>query len=255
MVHFARFSRFTQHFLTFILHFAHGGFVMAGVIAIGLMGYQLTQFGAEGLNPRSMFGHHSEVAAGETAGVELVDAVYADSVTEPASLSAGFNRVAAAIAKRHRVSPVVVESLVKAAQREGGANGVDPLLILAVVSVESGFNPFAESVFGAQGLMQIIPKFHPEKIALDKGSTALFDPAENIHVGTLILKSYLRSTGNTEAALQLYGGASGDPDMAYSSKVLVEQERLRQIAGLPPVATARTAARLPSSERRLAGEG
>ena len=99
-----------------------------------------------------------------------------------------------------------------------------------VVTVESGFNPFAESVFGAQGLMQIIPKYHQEKISADKGVAALFDPAENIRVGSMIIKEYLRSTGSLEAALQYYGGASSDPAMSYSTRVLSEKERLKQIA-------------------------
>lgn len=236
-----RFSRFTQHLLTFILYFAHGGFVMAGVMVIGLVGYQLTQFGAEGLDPRAMFGYRATVSEADAATAELVDVVYAESTADQTGLSAGLNRVSATIAKRYRVSPIVVESLVKAAQREGQANGIDPLLILAVITVESGFNPFSESVLGAQGLMQIIPRFHADKISADKGAVALFDPAENIRVGAMILKAYQRSTGSVEAALQLYGGASGDSEMAYSAKVLQELDRLRQVAGL--AVPARTAAR------------
>ncbi|MBS1209851.1 MAG: transglycosylase [Proteobacteria bacterium] len=244
MTHIIRFSRFTQHLLAFLLHFAHGSFVMAGVMVIGLVGYQVTEFGSEGLNPRVMFGYRAAVIEEGGASTDLIESAYTESAAETSALTAGLNRVSAAIAKRHRVSPVVVESLVKAAQREGQVNGVDPLLILAVITVESGFNPFSESVLGAQGLMQIIPKFHTDKISIDKGATALFDPAENIHVGTLILKSYLRSSGSVEGALQLYGGASGDPDMGYSSRVLQELDRLRQLAGLST--SARTAARAKS---------
>ncbi|MDP5240188.1 transglycosylase SLT domain-containing protein [Uliginosibacterium sp. 31-16] len=236
-----RFSRFTQHLLTFILYFAHGGFVMAGVMVVGLVGYQLTQFGPEGLDPRAMFGYRATVSEADAATSELVDVVYAESTADQTGLSVGLNRVSTTIAKRYRVSPIVVESLVKAAQREGQANGIDPLLILAVITVESGFNPFSESVLGAQGLMQIIPRFHADKIAADKGAVALFDPAENIRVGAMILKAYQRSTGSVEAALQLYGGASGDSEMAYSAKVLQELDRLRQVAGL--AVPARTAAR------------
>lgn len=242
MTHIVRVSRFTQHLLTFVLNFAHGSFVMVGVMVIGLVAYQVTQFGPQGLNPRAMFGYRAVAVENGSAAVELVDTVYAESSVEQSGLPDGLSRVSAAIAKRHHVSSVVVESLVKAAQREAQENGVDPLLILAVITVESGFNPFSESVLGAQGLMQIIPKYHTDKIAADKGVAALFDPSENIRVGTLILKAYQRSTGSVEAALQLYGGASGDSDMVYSARVLQELDRLRQVAGMP--VAARTAVRV-----------
>lgn len=246
-----RFSRFVQHLLTFVVHFAHGGFVMAGVMTIGLVGYQLTQFGADGLNPHAMFGYRPAQVVAEpqtaTAANNVVEAAFSPAAALPAasvSLSANFGRVAAAIAKRHHVAPVVVDSLVKAAQQEGRANGIDPLLILAVITVESGFNPFLESGQGAQGLMQIIPKCHTDKISPEKGAAALFDPSENIRVGTLILKAFMDHADTTEAALQLYGGAANDPEMHYSARVLQEFDRLRQVAGLP-APTTRTAARKP----------
>lgn len=249
----ARLSRFTQHLLTFFVHFAHGGFVMAGVMVIGLIGYQLTLFGTDGLNPHAMFGYRSEVvtpvsAMVSTASSDIIQAVYQDADTNAAtSLPAGMNKVAAAIAKRHHVSSVVVESLVKAAQHEGEANKIDPLLILAVITVESGFNPFLESGQGAQGLMQIIPKCHTDKISAEKGAAALFDPAENIRVGTLILRAFLNRSGSMETALQLYGGAANDPEMRYSTKVLQELERFQQIAGQSSPGT-HTAARTNKSD-------
>lgn len=233
MSHAVKLSRFTQYALSFIFHFAHGGFVMVGVMVIGLMSYQLVHFGPDGLDPRAMFGYRSSATAADKLASGLVETVYAESVAEPSDLPAGYARVSSAIAKRFRVSPLVLESLVRAAQREGQVNDMDPLLILAVITVESGFNPFSESVLGAQGLMQIIPRYHTEKISADKGAAALFDPAENIRVGAAILKAYQRSTGGIEAGLQMYGGASNDSDMAYSAKVLQELERLRLIAGLP----------------------
>lgn len=237
MTHLVKLSRFAQHFFTFFLHFAHGGFVMVGVIVMALAGFQLAQFGLDGLNPREMFGYRQHVH--ESVEVAMLDAVNEEVVTESArDMSPAYARISSAIAKRHRVSPMVVETLVKLAQREGQSRGVDPLLILAVITVESGFNPFSESVMGAQGLMQIIPRFHMEKISADKGDTALFDPAENIRVGTLILKEYIRAAGAVDVALQQYGGASGDPEMAYSNRVMLELERLRGLANPPATRTA-----------------
>ncbi|MDQ7989754.1 MAG: transglycosylase SLT domain-containing protein [Candidatus Dactylopiibacterium sp.] len=239
MTHLVKLSRFFRHFLTFVLHFAHGGFVMVGAIVMALVAYQSIQFGAKGLDPRTMFGYRPE------APVESVEVAMLDGLDEQAAVAekehgvpAGYGRVATGIAKRHRVSPVVVESLVKAAVKEGQANGVDPMLILAVITVESRFNPFAESSFGAQGLMQIIPRFHVERISTEKGETALFDPMENIRVGTQILRHYIRSTGSVHAGLQMYGGASSDPSMNYANRVQGELERLREMRRLTPTRTA-----------------
>ena len=104
-----------------------------------------------------------------------------------------------------------------------------PALILAVAAVESKFNPVAESAFGAKGLMQIIPRFHPEKLAEHGGPDALLDPEVNIDVGAQILREYLRRFGETEAALQMYAGASDEPGTAYAAKVLAERARLEQL--------------------------
>ncbi|MEN3111449.1 transglycosylase SLT domain-containing protein [Uliginosibacterium paludis] len=232
MTHVVRLSRFFKHLFTFIVHFAHGGFVMLGAIVMALGAYQVIQFGPAGLDPRSAFGYKPAVGAYASEDVALADESLEESAgaERVSGMPAGYARVANAIAKRHRVSPVVVETLVQAAIKEGRSNGIDPMLILAVITVESRFNPFAESAFGAQGLMQIIPRFHVEKIASEKGAAALFDPIENIRVGTMILKNYIRSTGSVDAGLQMYGGASADPEMSYAAKVQSELERLRALS-------------------------
>ena len=65
---------------------------------------------------------------------------------------------------------------------------LDPLLVLAVISVESRFDPAARSGYGATGLMQVVPRFHREKLAEHGGDKALLDPRVNVQVGTQILK-------------------------------------------------------------------
>lgn len=133
------------------------------------------------------------------------------------------------IAKRFRVADQAVAGYVAAAYRAGAEHRVDPLLILAVAAVESKFNPIAESVFGAKGLMQVIPKFHHEKLAEHGGADALLDPEVNIRVGAQILREYLRMHGDTEAALQMYAGASEEPTAQYAGKVLAERSRIEQV--------------------------
>jgi len=132
------------------------------------------------------------------------------------------------IATRYRVADEVVTDIVDVAFRAAEAQALDPLVVLAVVATESGYNPIAESTVGAKGLMQIIAKFHPEKLASHGGEDALFEPEVNIRVGSQILREYLRRYGDLEVALQVYAGALDDADARYARKVFAERERLQQ---------------------------
>jgi soluble lytic murein transglycosylase-like protein len=134
------------------------------------------------------------------------------------------------IAKRYRVAEEAITGIVSSAYRAGAEHRVDPLLILAVVAVESRFNPVAESVFGAKGLMQVLPKYHREKLSEHGGETALLEPEVNIQVGTQILREYLRRSGETEGALQMYLGGADESAVLYTGKVLAERARLKQLA-------------------------
>jgi soluble lytic murein transglycosylase-like protein len=150
------------------------------------------------------------------------------------------------VANRYRVSQDVAYDLVRVAHQAGNQLQLDPLLIIAVIAVESRFNPIAESVSGAKGLMQIIPKYHSDKLEEFGGEKAVYDPAANIQVGAQILKEYLRTTGNLGSALQMYAGALGDSEDQYSSKVLNEKYRLQQalsqtVARAPATSSVRTA--------------
>ena len=132
------------------------------------------------------------------------------------------------IARRYRVAEVASAVFVSAAYRVGRELSVDPLLILAVMAVESGYNPVAESSMGAKGLMQVIPRYHPEKLLEHGGEHALLDPEVNIEVGAQVLREYLRRFGALEAALQKYAGAFDEPTARYSGRVLAEKARLQQ---------------------------
>ena len=116
--------------------------------------------------------------------------------------------------------------MVGAAYRAAHEVGLDPLLVLAVISVESRFNPIAESVMGAKGLMQIIPKYHRAKLDALGGEEAVLDPESNILIGARILQEYIYRTGTVEAGLQFYNGAFWDGSAQYAQKVMGERERL-----------------------------
>ncbi len=151
------------------------------------------------------------------------------------------------VANRYRVSQDVAFDLITLAHREGEHLQLDPLLIIAVIAIESRFNPIAESVKGAKGLMQIIPKYHSDKLEAFGGERAVFDPATNIRVGAQILKEYIRGTGNLGIGLQMYAGALSDSEDQYTHKVLNEKQRLQHVVAQSvqrpaPAAPLRTAA-------------
>jgi len=133
------------------------------------------------------------------------------------------------IARRSRIAESAATIFVSAAYRAGKQHSVDPVLILSVMAIESRYNPVAESVVGAKGLMQIIPKYHLEKLLNHGGEEALLDPEVNIHVGAQILREYYRRLGDQEAALQMYAGAFDEPTARYAGKVFEERMRLEPV--------------------------
>jgi soluble lytic murein transglycosylase-like protein len=142
------------------------------------------------------------------------------------------------LARRFRVSADALDEVVREAYAVGEITRLDPLLILAVMAVESSFNPIAESDFGAKGLMQVVPRFHLDKLAAHGGEGAVLEPRINIRVGAQILREYVRQAGGLEEGLQLYAGAADDASQAYAQKVTAEQRRLASvIARVPRPAT------------------
>jgi soluble lytic murein transglycosylase-like protein len=82
-----------------------------------------------------------------------------------------------------------------------------PQLVLAVIDVESAFDPFAVSYAGAVGLMQVMP-FWPTELGLTRKD--LIDVELNIRMGTSILAYYLeRERGDYRRALGRYNGSLG----------------------------------------------
>ena len=149
-------------------------------------------------------------------------------------LDAQQRAVADFIRRKYGVSAEVVQELVRTAFAAGKRYGVDPLLVVAIMAVESSYNPIAESYAGAKGLMQIIPKYHLEKFEEFGGEHAAFDPRVNIMVGARILREYLMMhSGDLLNALQTYAGAMADKDAIYTQRVLNEKDQLDTLAGFP----------------------
>lgn len=149
----------------------------------------------------------------------------------PVSLTAEQENVARFIARRYRVAMDQTQLFVAHAYQVAREAKLDPLLVLAVISVESSFNPKAQSNKGAQGLMQVLTRVHKEKFAPFGGVAAAFDPLANMRVGTQILKEYVKRTGSIENGLKYYVGAALLPhDGGYGAKVLFERERIAAAA-------------------------
>lgn len=138
--------------------------------------------------------------------------------------------VATYLARRYRVAQEPVGQLVKAAFQTGRDVGLDPLLLLAVMAIESGFNPYAESGVGAQGLMQVMSKVHSDKFEYFGGTNAALQPLVNIQVGALVLKDCIARGGTLAGGLRLYVGSSSPDDGGYGAKVVAERDRLRDVA-------------------------
>ena len=132
------------------------------------------------------------------------------------------------VKKRYNVSKDAMRPLFEAVQTIAKERRIDPLLIVAIIAVESRFNPFAEGG-SARGLMQIIPRYHMDKLPQGHGKNSFFDPVINIKVGTHILDEAIRRSGSLIAGLQSYNGSA--QKVSYARKVLAEKDRL-EVAGL-----------------------
>ena len=174
--------------------------------------------------------------------VEL-DAIDRATAANPQDLPKQQAAVAYWLSKKYRVAPEPLSALVAEAYETGERVKLDPTLILAVMAVESGFNPFAQSAVGAQGLMQVMTKVHGDKYENFGGKLAAFDPVSNLRVGVKVLQECIQRAGSLSAGLRFYVGAANlDEDGGYDEKVMAEHERLKQVAAGRSVPTTTPAA-------------
>jgi hypothetical protein len=132
------------------------------------------------------------------------------------------------VSRRYRVASDALMPVFATAQLTARELHLDPLLIIAVIGIESGFNPFSQSGYGAQGLMQVVPRFHADKLPGAAAPSAFLDPLINVQVGARVLRESINRMGGLEEGLQQFGGALNDPERRYSTKVLAEKQRLEQ---------------------------
>jgi hypothetical protein len=170
--------------------------------------------------------------------VQQPDAVTRSTAINPKDLTRQQAAVAQWLSKRYKVAMEPVGRLVHEAWQVGQKAGLDPTLILAIMAVESSFNPFAQSPVGAQGLMQVMTKVHDDKYERFGGTLAAFDPVTNLRVGVQVLKECIARAGSLEGGLRHYVGAANlADDGGYTGKVLGEQGFLRDVVRGKAVAT------------------
>lgn len=140
-------------------------------------------------------------------------------------------RVTRWLSRKYKIAPQPLGSLVAEAWQVGQWSQLPPTLILAVMAVESGFNPFAKGTQGAMGLMQIEPSAHEDTLSQFGGKLAAFDPLTNLRLGARQLQASIQQGGSIEEGLRQYGLLSGQAnDSAYVERVMSEHKQLERIA-------------------------
>jgi len=168
--------------------------------------------------------------------VTTVEAVDRATASNPKDLPKQQAAVAYWLSKKYRIAPEPLSALVAEAYETGARVKVDPTLILAIMAIESGFNPFAQSPVGAQGLMQVMTKVHRDKYEDFGGQLAAFDPLTNLRVGVKVLQECIARAGSVEGGLKFYVGAANlEDDGGYAAKVMAEHGRIQSVAAGRPV--------------------
>ncbi|RZT97958.1 lytic transglycosylase domain-containing protein [Rivibacter subsaxonicus] len=230
-----------------LLEVSHSSLALVGLTVVGLCLFLASRPDMRQTLELEAFGwlQSRQVARVDTDPSVVValaepDAVQRATAIDPRELSKQQAAVATWISRRYKVAVEPVSRLVQEAWSVGQRTRLDPTLILAIMAIESGFNPFAQSPVGAQGLMQVMTRVHDDKYESFGGNHAAFDPVTNLRVGVQVLKECIARAGSLEGGLKFYVGAANlADDGGYAGKVLAEQAHLRSVAAgksVPPSA-------------------
>jgi hypothetical protein len=138
------------------------------------------------------------------------------------------------------LDPALHEDLARAILGEAEAARVDPLLVLAVIEVESGYDPSAVSTAGALGLMQLLPgTLQREAEELGTAASDPRDPVANVRAGVRYLRRCLDSYPDQKVALMAYNAG---PNRLYG---------WIQAGGVVPAEVTGYARRVQAAHRRL----
>jgi soluble lytic murein transglycosylase-like protein len=214
-----------------IFEITHNGFALLGVVVVFVAAAFAFKPELRNLGEVQLISWLQARQADAIGIVADLTGIERATATDPRELPKQQAALAYWLSKKYRVAPEPISALVAESFDLAAKHKLDPTLILAVMAVESGFNPFAQSPVGAQGLMQVMTKVHAEKYGLFGGKFAAFDPVSNLRVGVKVLQDCITRGGSVEGGLRLYVGAGPESeDGGYVEKVLAEHERLRQVA-------------------------
>jgi soluble lytic murein transglycosylase-like protein len=228
---------FARDVVSGLFQVSHNTLALVGLTVVALMAFASSHADLRHQAERAAFGwlQSRYEARAEREGNMLValsdpQGVARATAADPKELDRRQAAVAKWLSRRYRVAPEPISRLVQEAWQVGQRAGLEPTLILAIMAVESSFNPFAQSAVGAQGLMQVMTRVHDDKYEHFGGTLAAFDPVTNLRVGVQVLKECIQRAGGLEAGLRYYVGAANlEEDGGYVSKVLAEQGYLRQV--------------------------
>ena len=230
-----KFTRGLRTFATDIsqgfFEITHNGFALIGLAVIFAVITLTARPELREVGEVKLFGWLQTRQIATTGLAAELDAIDRATASDPQDLPKQQSAVAYWLSKKYRVAPEPLSALVAAAYETGIRTKLDPTLILAVMAVESGFNPFAQSPVGAQGLMQVMTKVHSDKYESFGGKLAAFDPVTNLRVGAKVLQECISRAGSLAGGLKSYvGAANTDEDGGYAAKVMAEHARLQQVA-------------------------
>jgi hypothetical protein len=180
---------------------------------------------------------HEAPAVLQAAANGLPESTEAVNTLTPADLPKAQANVVNWLSRKYRVAPEPLSVLVAEAFVIGQKQRLDPTLILAVMAVESRFNPYAQSPVGAQGLMQVLTRVHTDKYEDFGGHMAAFDPVSNLRVGVKVLQDCIRRDGSVEGGLRCYVGAVTTDGSWYINRVMSEHLRIQSVALGKPMPT------------------
>ncbi|MGV2293513.1 transglycosylase SLT domain-containing protein [Trinickia sp. YCB016] len=148
------------------------------------------------------------------------------TVDAPSESTPTAEEIATVVSARFHVRLPDALDIGQAVLNAAGRYTLSPLLLLAVIAVESSFDRYAVSVVGAKGLMQVLPSQHRDRVLR---ASDLNDARTNIRIGSEILHNYMmESDGNLESALYRYsGGAKG-----YARRVVDRMSMMKAELGL-----------------------
>jgi hypothetical protein len=220
-----------------LLEVSHNTLALVGLLMVALLVFVASRDDIRHQTEATVFGwlqarHEARQDPADTVTHSLYepDAIARATATDPKDLPRQQAAVAHWLSKRYKVAPEPISRLVQEAWVLGGKVGLEPTLLLAIMAIESGFNPFAQSPVGAQGLMQVMTRIHDDKYEAFGGNHAAFDPVTNLRVGVLVLKECISRAGGLEQGLRFYVGAANlADDGGYAGKVLGEQAHLRNV--------------------------